>query len=60
MRDKRAWPSRRSRDGRLHGSVPEELQGGGTVAGLAVLMELSFLPGRDKVGDLPLTVLHTV
>ena len=35
-------------------------QGGGTVAGLAVLMELSFLPGRAKVGDLPLTVLHTV
>ena len=35
-------------------------QGGGTVAGLAMLLELSFLPGRAKVGDLPLTVLHTV
>lgn len=35
-------------------------QGGGSVTGLAVLMELSFLPGRDTVGDLPLTVLHTV
>ena len=34
--------------------------GGGTATGLAVLMELSFLPGRDAVGDLPLTVLHTV
>ena len=35
-------------------------QGGGVVHGLAVLMELSFLPGRATVGDLPLTVLHTV
>ena len=30
------------------------------VHGLAVLMELSFLPGRETVGDIPLTVLHTV
>jgi hypothetical protein len=30
------------------------------VAAVAVLMELSFLPGRDGVGDSPLTVLHTV
>ena len=35
-------------------------QGGGTVHALGVLMELSFLPGRETVGDLPLTVLHTV
>ncbi len=33
---------------------------GGVVAAVAVLMELSFLPGRDTLGDLPLTVLHTV
>ncbi len=33
---------------------------GGEVAGVAVLMELSFLPGRSAVGDVPLTVLHTV
>jgi len=35
-------------------------QSGATAHGLAVLMELSFLPGRDAVGSLPLTVLHTV
>ena len=28
--------------------------------GLAVLLELSFLPGREAIGELPLTVLHTV
>jgi adenine phosphoribosyltransferase len=33
---------------------------GGTVAGVAVLMELSVLPGRDAVGALPLTALLTV
>lgn len=33
---------------------------GGTVVGLAVLMELSFLPGRETVGDLPVTSLVTV
>ena len=33
---------------------------GGTVAGIAVLMELSFLPGRSGVGDVPLTALRTV
>ena len=33
---------------------------GGVVHGLAVLLELSFLPGREAVGDIPLTVLHTV
>ncbi len=35
-------------------------QGGGTVHALAMLLELSFLPGREAIGDLPLTVLHTV
>jgi adenine phosphoribosyltransferase len=33
---------------------------GGTVVGVAVLMELSFLPGRATIGDLPLTTLMTV
>lgn len=33
---------------------------GGTTSGVAVLMELSFLEGRGRVGDVPLTVLHTV
>ena len=35
-------------------------QAGATVHGLAMLLELSFLPGRETIGDLPLTVLHTV
>jgi len=33
---------------------------GGVVVGLAVLMELSFLPGRAAVGDVPVTALMTV
>ena len=33
---------------------------GGTCVGVAVLMELSFLPGRDAVAGLPLTALMTV
>lgn len=33
---------------------------GGHVVGAAVLMELSILPGRDALGDLPLTSLHVV
>ncbi len=33
---------------------------GGVVSGAAVLLELSFLPGRETVGDLPLTALRTV
>jgi adenine phosphoribosyltransferase len=33
---------------------------GGVVAGLAVLMELGFLPGRETVGDVPITSLMTV
>jgi adenine phosphoribosyltransferase len=35
-------------------------QCGGVVHALAVLMELSFLPGRATLGDVPLTVLRTV
>lgn len=33
---------------------------GGTAEGVAVLMELGFLPGREAIGDLPLTALMTV
>jgi adenine phosphoribosyltransferase len=33
---------------------------GGRVHGAAMLMELSFLPGRQAVGDLPFTALMTV
>ncbi len=33
---------------------------GGVPHALSVLIELSFLPGRAAVGDLPLHVLHTV
>lgn len=33
---------------------------GAEVHGLAVLMELGFLPGRDTVGDVPVTALLTV
>jgi adenine phosphoribosyltransferase len=33
---------------------------GGEVVGAAVLMELSFLPGREALAGMPLTVLHTV
>lgn len=35
-------------------------QAGGSVHGVAVLLELSFLPGRATIGDLPLTALHVV
>jgi adenine phosphoribosyltransferase len=33
---------------------------GGEAVGVAVLMELSFLPGRATIGDLPLHVLQTI
>ncbi len=33
---------------------------GGVVASVAVLMELTFLPGRTALAGLPLTVLHSV
>lgn len=35
-------------------------EAGAVVHGLAMMMELSFLPGRANLGDIPLTVLHTV
>jgi len=35
-------------------------QCGGVVAGVAVLMELSFLDGRKAIGDVPLAALRTV
>jgi adenine phosphoribosyltransferase len=35
-------------------------RGGGEVVGLAVLMELSFLHGRERLGEIPLTVLRTI
>ena len=35
-------------------------QAGASVHGASVLMELSFLPGRETIGDLPLTSLVTV
>jgi len=34
--------------------------GGGLVHAVAVLLELSFLPGRDAIGELPLTALDQV
>jgi adenine phosphoribosyltransferase len=34
--------------------------GGAVAHGVAVLMDLSFLPGREAIGDLPLTSLMTV
>jgi adenine phosphoribosyltransferase len=33
---------------------------GGVVHGVAVLMELSFLPGRQTVGDIPVTAIRAV
>lgn len=35
-------------------------EAGAVVHGLAMMMELSFLPGRETVGDVALTVLHTI
>jgi len=35
-------------------------QCGGIVHGVAVLMELSFLSGREAVGDIPVTSLRTI
>jgi adenine phosphoribosyltransferase len=33
---------------------------GGIVHGVAVLMELSFLPGRETAGDVPVTSIRTI
>jgi adenine phosphoribosyltransferase len=46
--------------GTAHATAELVEQAGGVVHGLAVLLELSFLPGREAVGEIPLTVLHTV
>jgi len=46
--------------GTAHATAQLVEQGGAVVHGLAVLLELSFLPGREAVGEMPLTVLHTV
>ena len=35
-------------------------QAGAEVHAIAVVMELSFLPGRKTVGDVPLTSLLTI
>jgi adenine phosphoribosyltransferase len=35
-------------------------QAGAEAHGVAVLMDLSFLPGRETIGDLPITSLRTV
>lgn len=35
-------------------------RGGGFVHGLAVLMELSFLPGREVCAEVPVTTLRTI
>ena len=46
--------------GTLAATVDLIARSGGTTVGAAVLMELSFLPGRATIGDLPLTSLMTV
>jgi adenine phosphoribosyltransferase len=46
--------------GTAHATAELVEQAGAVVHGLAVLLELSFLPGRDTIGEIPLTVLHTV
>jgi adenine phosphoribosyltransferase len=33
---------------------------GGIVHGVAVLMELSFLPGRATAGDIPVAAIRTI
>ncbi|MDP2774321.1 MAG: adenine phosphoribosyltransferase [Nocardioides sp.] len=46
--------------GTLAATVELVTQCGGTATAAAMLMELSFLPGRRAIGDLPLTALMTV
>jgi adenine phosphoribosyltransferase len=46
--------------GTVHATNELVQRSGGVVHGIAVLLELSFLPGREAVGEIPLTVLHTV
>jgi adenine phosphoribosyltransferase len=46
--------------GTVRATVDLVAASGGTAVGVAVLMELSFLPGRATIGDLPVTTLLTV
>jgi adenine phosphoribosyltransferase len=46
--------------GTARASVDLVQRAGAKVAGIAVLLELSFLPGRAKLADLPVTALITV
>lgn len=46
--------------GTVQATVALVEQCGGTAIAAAMLMELSFLPGRQAIGDLPLTALMTV
>jgi adenine phosphoribosyltransferase len=46
--------------GTLHASVALVEACGGTATAAATLMELSFLPGREAIGGLPLTSLMVV
>jgi adenine phosphoribosyltransferase len=46
--------------GTAHATAQLVEQSGAVVHAMAMMMELSFLPGREAVGDIPLTVLHTV
>jgi adenine phosphoribosyltransferase len=46
--------------GTAHATAELVEQADAVVHGLAVLLELSFLPGREAVGEIPLTVLYTV
>ena len=46
--------------GTVHATTTLVEQGGGQVAAVAVLIELAFLSGRDKLDGVPLTSLLTV
>ncbi len=46
--------------GTAHATAQLVEQSDAEVHAVAVLIELTFLHGRDAIGDLPLTVLHTV
>jgi adenine phosphoribosyltransferase len=46
--------------GTAHATAELVRQAGAEVHAVAVLLELGFLDGREAVGEIPLTVLHTV